>query len=172
MPWPVAAGTGCRHERRRGGASVRPLSVTGGCGMSESVASYYWRGNGPLWKVYWLYGVLGSNVLRPDPASADAEERARQRLVSARACCCSRPTRSGSWSRYGAARSTSRIPCTGTWRGRSRWRGRSMPSWCWVFWSSSSCRPPPRVVRRNRADAVRPIHPRRKISRRYSLPHE
>jgi hypothetical protein len=31
--------------------------------MSESVASYYWRGHGPLWKVYWLYGVLGSNVL-------------------------------------------------------------------------------------------------------------
>lgn len=31
--------------------------------MSGSVASYYWRGQGPLWKVYWLYGVLGSNVL-------------------------------------------------------------------------------------------------------------
>jgi hypothetical protein len=31
--------------------------------MSESVVSYYWRGQGPLWKVYWLYGVLGSNVL-------------------------------------------------------------------------------------------------------------
>ena len=31
--------------------------------MSENVASYYWRGRGPLWKVYWLYGVLGSNVL-------------------------------------------------------------------------------------------------------------
>ena len=31
--------------------------------MSESVARYYWRGNGPLWKVYWVYGVLGSNVL-------------------------------------------------------------------------------------------------------------
>jgi len=31
--------------------------------MSESVASYYWRGHGPLWKVYWLYGVLGSNAL-------------------------------------------------------------------------------------------------------------
>ena len=31
--------------------------------MSESVPSYYWRGHGPLWKVYWLYGVLGSNVL-------------------------------------------------------------------------------------------------------------
>jgi hypothetical protein len=31
--------------------------------MSESVASYYWRGHGPLWKAYWLYGVLGSNVL-------------------------------------------------------------------------------------------------------------
>jgi hypothetical protein len=31
--------------------------------MSANVASYYWRGEGPLWKVYWLYGVLGSNVL-------------------------------------------------------------------------------------------------------------
>ena len=31
--------------------------------MSQNVASYYWRGQGPLWKVYWLYGVLGSNVL-------------------------------------------------------------------------------------------------------------
>jgi hypothetical protein len=31
--------------------------------MSENVASYYWRGHGPLWKVYWLYGVIGSNVL-------------------------------------------------------------------------------------------------------------
>ena len=31
--------------------------------MSENVASYYWRGQGPLWKAYWLYGVLGSNVL-------------------------------------------------------------------------------------------------------------
>ena len=33
--------------------------------MSENVASYYWRGHGPLWKAYWLYGVLGSNVLAP-----------------------------------------------------------------------------------------------------------
>jgi hypothetical protein len=31
--------------------------------MNESVATYYWRGHGPLWKAYWLYGVLGSNVL-------------------------------------------------------------------------------------------------------------
>ena len=31
--------------------------------MSESVVSYYWEGRGPLWKVYWLYGVLGSVVL-------------------------------------------------------------------------------------------------------------
>jgi hypothetical protein len=31
--------------------------------MSESIATYYWRGHGPLWKVYWLYGILGSNVL-------------------------------------------------------------------------------------------------------------
>lgn len=31
--------------------------------MGEGVAGYYWRGHGPLWKVYWLYGVLGSNLL-------------------------------------------------------------------------------------------------------------
>jgi hypothetical protein len=31
--------------------------------MSENVASYYWRGHGPLWKVYWIYGVLGSTAL-------------------------------------------------------------------------------------------------------------
>ena len=31
--------------------------------MSENVASYYWRGHGRLWKAYWLYGILGSNVL-------------------------------------------------------------------------------------------------------------
>jgi len=31
--------------------------------MRENVGSYYWRGHGPLWKVYWLYGVLGSFVL-------------------------------------------------------------------------------------------------------------
>jgi ABC-type sugar transport system permease subunit len=31
--------------------------------VSGNVASYYWRGEGPLWKVYWLYGVLGSNIL-------------------------------------------------------------------------------------------------------------
>jgi hypothetical protein len=31
--------------------------------MSENVATYYWQGRGPLWKAYWLYGVLGSNVL-------------------------------------------------------------------------------------------------------------
>lgn len=31
--------------------------------MSEGIASYYWRGHGPLWKAYWLYGVLGSNLL-------------------------------------------------------------------------------------------------------------
>jgi hypothetical protein len=31
--------------------------------MNENVASYYWRGHGPLWKVYWLYGVLGSTAL-------------------------------------------------------------------------------------------------------------
>jgi len=31
--------------------------------VSENVASYYWRGHGRLWKAYWLYGILGSNVL-------------------------------------------------------------------------------------------------------------
>jgi hypothetical protein len=31
--------------------------------MSANVARYYWRGQGPLWKVYWLYGVIGSNLL-------------------------------------------------------------------------------------------------------------
>ena len=31
--------------------------------MRESFVASYWRGHGPLWKVYWLYGVLGSNVL-------------------------------------------------------------------------------------------------------------
>ncbi|MGH6943204.1 MAG: hypothetical protein ACREH6_03145 [Geminicoccaceae bacterium] len=31
--------------------------------MSASFAMTYWRGQGPLWKVYWLYGVIGSNVL-------------------------------------------------------------------------------------------------------------
>ena len=31
--------------------------------MAEMFATYYWRGHGPLWKVYWLYGVLGSCVL-------------------------------------------------------------------------------------------------------------
>lgn len=31
--------------------------------MRQSVVSYYWQGRGPLWKVYWLYGVLGSNLL-------------------------------------------------------------------------------------------------------------
>lgn len=31
--------------------------------MSENIASYYWRGHGQLWKAYWLYGVLGSNLL-------------------------------------------------------------------------------------------------------------
>ena len=31
--------------------------------MAATFATYYWRGHGPLWKVYWLYGVLGSFVL-------------------------------------------------------------------------------------------------------------
>jgi hypothetical protein len=57
MPDHAAAGTEARHERRRQPAR------DGGRAMSENVASYYWRGHGPLWKAYWLYGVLGSNVL-------------------------------------------------------------------------------------------------------------
>lgn len=28
-----------------------------------SFVEYYWRGKGPLWKIYWLYGVLLSVVL-------------------------------------------------------------------------------------------------------------
>ena len=31
--------------------------------MSNSITRHYWQGHGPLWKVYWLYGVLGSNAL-------------------------------------------------------------------------------------------------------------
>jgi hypothetical protein len=26
--------------------------------MVMSFVEYYWRGKGPLWKIYWLYGVL------------------------------------------------------------------------------------------------------------------
>lgn len=29
----------------------------------ENVVTYYWRGRGPLWKVFWLWGVLGSWIL-------------------------------------------------------------------------------------------------------------
>jgi hypothetical protein len=55
----AAAGAEARLERRRPSAwDWRGRRV-----MSENVASYYWRGHGPLSKVYWLYGVLGSNVL-------------------------------------------------------------------------------------------------------------
>jgi hypothetical protein len=43
---------GGRDDRARGRLS-----------MTETMAGYYWRGHGPLWKVYWLYGVLGSNIL-------------------------------------------------------------------------------------------------------------
>jgi hypothetical protein len=27
-----------------------------------SFLTQYWRGEGPLWKVFWLYGVLASNI--------------------------------------------------------------------------------------------------------------
>lgn len=29
----------------------------------NSPIAVYWRGDGPLWRVYWLWGVLGSLVL-------------------------------------------------------------------------------------------------------------
>ena len=28
-----------------------------------SFVGYYWRGNGPLWKIFWIYGVLVSVCL-------------------------------------------------------------------------------------------------------------
>lgn len=31
--------------------------------MRESVVAFYWQGHGRLWKVYWVYGVIGSNIL-------------------------------------------------------------------------------------------------------------
>jgi hypothetical protein len=30
---------------------------------SANPVIHYWRGDGPLWRVYWLWGVLGSLVL-------------------------------------------------------------------------------------------------------------
>jgi len=30
---------------------------------AENVLVHYLRGNGPLWRVYWLYGVIGSWIL-------------------------------------------------------------------------------------------------------------
>ncbi|MEX1081410.1 MAG: hypothetical protein WD382_00885 [Halofilum sp. (in: g-proteobacteria)] len=29
----------------------------------RNVLMYYWRGEGPLWQVFWLWGVLGSWIL-------------------------------------------------------------------------------------------------------------
>ena len=29
----------------------------------NAILQDYWRGNGPLWKVFWLWGVLGSWIL-------------------------------------------------------------------------------------------------------------
>ncbi len=29
----------------------------------NNVLAYYWRGEGPLWRVFWLWGVLGSWIL-------------------------------------------------------------------------------------------------------------
>ncbi len=31
--------------------------------MTTTFVEHYWRGQGPLWKIYWLYGVLGSSIL-------------------------------------------------------------------------------------------------------------
>lgn len=31
--------------------------------MATTFVEYYWRGEGPLWKIYWLYGVLLSTGL-------------------------------------------------------------------------------------------------------------
>ena len=57
--------TGDRLLRREPGAapSDGPGAGKGTGAMDETFVTYYWRGHGPLWKVYWLYGVLGSNVL-------------------------------------------------------------------------------------------------------------
>ncbi len=30
---------------------------------SPNPAAHYWRGEGPLWRVFWLWGVLGSWIL-------------------------------------------------------------------------------------------------------------
>lgn len=35
-----------------------------------NVLSRYWHGFGPLWRIYWLYGVLGSAVLAAVLAAA------------------------------------------------------------------------------------------------------
>jgi hypothetical protein len=35
-----------------------------------TVVEYYWEGKGPLWKVYWIYGVLLSVVLAAIVAAA------------------------------------------------------------------------------------------------------
>jgi len=29
----------------------------------SAIPTYYWRGEGPLWRVYWLWGVAGSWIL-------------------------------------------------------------------------------------------------------------
>jgi hypothetical protein len=31
--------------------------------MTTASLGRYWRGEGPLWRVYWIYGVLGSLLL-------------------------------------------------------------------------------------------------------------
>jgi hypothetical protein len=68
---------------------------------------HYWRGEGPLWRLYWIYGVLVSTAggtilmtaaiyrLLPPGRSSSSRSRAS-------------PTPPGSSSRSGAAPSTSR----------------------------------------------------------------
>ncbi|MGD8710331.1 MAG: hypothetical protein PVF40_08085 [Ectothiorhodospiraceae bacterium] len=31
--------------------------------MEATFVSRYWHGEGPLWQIYWLYGVIGSFIL-------------------------------------------------------------------------------------------------------------
>jgi hypothetical protein len=30
---------------------------------NDALARHYWRGQGPLWKIYWVYGAFGSLLL-------------------------------------------------------------------------------------------------------------
>jgi hypothetical protein len=48
------------HERK---CSISAPSPREEAMMTESFVLQSWRGAAPLWRVYWLYGVLGSAVL-------------------------------------------------------------------------------------------------------------